>query len=566
MSLRKSHICLFLILAVFSFDTAIANPVLGKVSIQSSKNGKFEVKPLISGSKLSLDGRAIIKLSSGTLILDKDSVIQANGTDDNVSIDLVQGVMAFRVYPDRARLSINTDHGIIKTKEIIRTTTAIAEGKVDSTAGSKTVVTLFQGEVELVNQNGKLDLNPGEMVTLTDENSKMSQNGNNQYASAESTSGSQTQSTGINGLPEGLMDLMSLIGSFGLTRTELVPDGVVAVTNKAENMNSKVVDYALQPMPAGLAEGRSVKVVCVKPKGEDEKEILVRAVDSYYPENTLEIDMIGAEVVAEESISPFGFSKLTDSTTGRSIKNWNTVVVDEDMNPTSSDDIARGTELNVICIRSTLILQPVDVAATEDLALVGKSVMTTTGLSPGGTVTVNGLSKQALYVDLNLNPVDNVNMPEGSTLEVVAVKRDGSGEPVLLVQKEQDVLKEVGYAKGNRVSSIAEFNDQGIFRLNGSKWWGRVVDAEFNPIAGTYSANTEFVVVGVDTTLLVNTPKALLAFWEAGAPVVTGTTQTIAAVSAIGAISVFTPVAGAGAATILIEGPASDPPASNVAP
>ena len=543
MNILKATILIFFF--VLNIQTSYAGSVIGKVMVYSSSSTNADVYPLVTDNKTTYGNKAVIKLPGASLLADRGSVIEAREEDGVVKFVVEKGNVSFRIQPDKAIICFLTPHGEIRSPKIVTASTSYIIGTIN--VDDNTVVRVAEGTLQARTVNGTTNITEGQAIVLA-----QSDIGQADIESNESSPSSQEIEESIqnpveevtptqvvpdelvqasNTLPASLLELLAAVGEHATAETALLPQGTVTLSGNNENVNAKVVDYAMRPSNKKVAEGAPVKVVCVSANENKSTEVLVRPLDNLYPQTVEQKSLVEMTVVAQENLSPQGKSRFQTSEAGRSNNNWRTVVVDRNMQPDfNSSYIKSGTELSVVCVRSTLVLQPSGVVNEKYVNLVGNTVTVSSPMQPSGKVVINNADSQvmqAMLVDLNLQGINGVNIPAGTELVVVGVKETPQG-PVLLVQEKINVLDEIQFAVGEKVTSTSEFAEFGLVKLKGAEWFGEVVGAGLQPLPGPFPAGTVFTVVSVNTTLLANTPAALAAMFSpaiaagAGAPILAG--------------------------------------------
>ncbi|GJM15356.1 MAG: hypothetical protein DHS20C13_06830 [Thermodesulfobacteriota bacterium] len=566
----KVRISAILIAFLFLFNLQIshAGNVIGKVMVYSPSNSNADVYPLVAGNKTMYGNKAVIKLPGASVLADKGSVIEVVESDNVIKFIVEKGDVSFRIQPDIFRAYFITPHGEIKSPKVITANTSYVIGTIS--VKDTTLIRVDEGVLEASTSNGTTNIKQGEAIVLAQSDIGQSDiesdipNSSDQDVddSLQKTFDSETPTNVMpdelvqasSKLPVGLLELLSSVGEHATADTELLPEGTVTLSNSDENINAKVVDYALRTSNKPIAKGAPVKVVCISANENSGTEVLVRPLDNLYPQTVEQKSLIETSVIAQDNLAPEGMSRFAETEAGRSNSGWRTVVIDKNMQPDfeAASHITRGTELNVVCVRSTLVLQPVGVVNEKYVNLVGNTVTVNSPMQPTGKVSITNADSQvmqAILVDLNLQGIQGANIPVGTELVIVGVKETEQG-PVVLVQEKFTVLEELQLAAGEKVTSTTELSEFGIVELKGAEWYGEVVGAGFEPLPGPFPAGTVFTVVSVNTTLLVNTPAALVAMFSpaiaaagAGVPVVAGVVGAGAAFGTVGTATFVTLIA-----------------------
>ena len=565
MKVRISAIFIAL-LFLFNLQISHAGNVLGKVMVYSPSNSNADVYPLIAGNKTMYGNKAVIKLPGASVLADKGTVIEVIESDNVVKFIVDKGDVSFRIQPEIFRAYFITPHGEIKSPKVITASTSYVIGTIS--VKDTTLIRVDEGVLEASTVNGTTNITQGQAIVLAQSDIGQSDLESDTPNSSDQDVDDSPQKTFDNEtptnvmpdelvqassqLPVGLLELLSSVGEHATAETELLPQGTVTLSNSDENINARVVDYALRTSNKPIAKGTPVKVVCISANEDSGTEVLVRPLDNLYPQTVEQKSLIETSVIAQDNLAPGGLSRFAKTEAGRSNSGWRAVVIDENMQPDfeAASHITRGTELSVVCVRSTLVLQPAGVVNEEYANLVGNTVTVNSPMHPTGKVSIsNGDSQvmQAILVDLNLQSIQGANIPVGTELVIVGIKETEQG-PVVLVQEKFAVLEELQLAAGEEVTSTTELNGFGIVELKGAEWYGEVVGAGFEPLPGPFPAGTVFTVVSVNTTLLVNTPAALVAMFSpaiagAGVPVIAGVVGAGAAFGTVGAATFVTLIA-----------------------
>lgn len=553
-----------------------AADVLGKVMVYDGNDSNSEIYPLVSGEKLSFADRSVIKFAGGTLLADSGAVIEASENGGVMVFRIAKGDVSFKILPENIRVAFLTPQAELRTPQVVKTSSNMISGVL--MVNTTTVVKVIEGEMDAVTMSGIRVIKAGEAFVLSDREISQSDVQTSEPADTDtpadsSSSGAEEGSRmsepdevleAMSELPVNLLELLGMIGSKGVAQTPLSPEGNVKVQKQDTTLKARLVDYAMIDSGESLPAGRDVKVVCISADRETNEEmVLVRPYDSFYPEKPEEKTLIEKTLRAKENLSPRGVSEFAEYVQGRSNSGWNTVIVDANMQPDYTTGVAAGTELEVICVQSTLVLQPVEIVNEKYLNLVGKTVTSQSALEPEGQVALANADSnvmQAVLVDLNLGPVEGYSVPANTNLTIVGVKETPAG-PVVLVQEPQNVLSEVNYAVGQTITSTYDISEFGLVNLNNNQWYAQVVGANFETSAATFPAGTVFKVVSVNTALLASTSTALIAMF---APAVV----PVASLAGVGGAAVLTAgaVTGVALVPIIADDSGGDGGASEVEP
>jgi len=311
---------------------------------------------------------------------------------------------------------------------------------------------------------------------------------------------------------------LNLVGAEAFAKDEILATGEIRFKEDEQfDGIAKLVDHAIQPTDkTPVSTDDPVKVVCVSFDENQKKEYLVRPYDNLYPELPQEKNLVDRTVIVQGLLNPEGNSKFEVEEQGRSASKWNTVVINpKTMQPDYTANVPDGAKLEVICVRTTLILQPKDIVNENYVNLIGNEAVAKTSMSPTGLVVVNGVDyPDTVVVDLNLQPIKNVEFVSGTRFTVVGAKpnENDPSNTILLVQQQGIVPEELQFVVGENAIATADFNKYGVFDIKGQEWWGVVVDKQLVP-SSTYPAGTQFAVVAVTTSLLAAPAPLLLAYW-----------------------------------------------------
>ena len=519
---------LILFLCIVNYSEA--SSVVGKISY--NKGNAREILPLITDSVEVFDYKSYITLKGARIVANKDTSIKISETDEKLLINIYEGTVFFRIFPEKTRISFLTPHGEILMPKVVNISSSEIEGIVTVAKNSTTTLQLNQGSMDVLTPNGFVNLHDGEGIVLAqaDIESKSPNSSSNQIGSYKIN----TKNT----LPVEILSYIRLAGERGLSESVLNPDGTVSLKHiRDENYDAKVVNYSLREIDdSKIDEDKPVKVICSSIDGDDSK-LFVRPTDRLYPELVLEKNLIGIEVDEITHLDPNGLTRfdiddeeeIEKLNKYRSLENWHTVIVDEEtlqpdgneysdddenkrkdkQNQEDEDDDDDESNYRVICIRSTLILQPIEDVNPNHVELVGKKVIVKEALNPRGKVIVSGGKlMDGEIVDYNLQPIKGANIPPGRTMEVVGVKE---GSTILLLQFPSLTQEEIPRSVGKTVTAQSDFDPFGIVELESEEWWGVVVDNKFNPVETSFPSGTKFKVVSSMTSLLVEQDPILIA-------------------------------------------------------
>jgi len=524
-----------LITALININLASASSVIGKVIVKSNTEGRSDLYPLLSSHKINFGNDALIKFIGGILVVEKGTSLEAKEDNNNINFYISNGNINFRIDPSKAVVGFYTPNGMVMTEHIAKSSLNNVEGRIEINDNGTSLVKLQDGSLISVAEDGSTTrIRNGQAIILSE--SKIVAQGDietKEPGEVETDSidtGVQTEETLVaveaaTQLPAGLVELLNLVGAEAFAKTEILATGEIGFKEDEQfDGKAKLVDYAIQPTDkTPVSTNDPVKVICVSFDENQKKEYLVRPYDNLYPELPQEKNLVDRTVIVQGILSPEGYSKFEAEEQGRSASNWITVVVDpKTMQPDESANVADGAKLEVICVRTTLVLQPKDIINENYINLIGNEAVAQTSMSPTGLVIVNSVDyPDAVAVDLNLQPIKNVEFVSGTRFTVVGAKPDENdpSKTILLVQQQGIVPEELQFAVGENAIATADFSKYGVFDIKGQEWWGVVVDEQLVP-SSTYPAGTQFAVVAVTSSLLAAPAPLLAALWGTGFPII----------------------------------------------
>jgi len=517
-----------LIIALFNLNLANASSVIGKVIVKSNTEGRSDLYPLLSSHKTTFGNDALIKFIGGILVVEKGTSLEAKEDNNNINFYIGSGNINFRIDSSKAVVGFYTPNGTVMTEHITKSSLNNVEGRIEINDNGTSLVKLQDGSLVSIAEDGSTTRIRGGQAIILSESKIVAQgdietNGPGEVDTESTDTGVQTDETLVavesaTQLPAGLIELLNLVGAEAYAKTTIYPTGEIGFKEDEQfDGKAKLVDYAIQPTDKTIViKDDPVKVICVSLDENQKKEYLVRPYDNLYPELPQEKNLVDRTVIVQGLLNPEGNSRFEVEEQGRSASNWNTVVVDpKTMQPDNTANVPDGAKLEVICVRTTLILQPKDIVNENYVNLIGNEAVAKTSMSPTGLVVVNGVDyPDAIAVDLNLQPIKNVEFVSGSRFTVVGAKPDENDplSTILLVQQQGIVPEELQFAVGENALAKADFSKYGVFDVKGKEWWGVVVDKQLVPNS-TYSAGTQFAIVGVTTSLLAAPAPLLLAYW-----------------------------------------------------
>jgi len=543
---------IILIISLININLASASSVIGKVIVKSNTEGRSDLYPLLSSHKTNFGNDALIRFIGGILVVEKGTSLEAKEDNNNINFYISNGNINFRIDPSKVVVGFYTPNGMVMTENITNSSLNNVEGRIEINDNGTSLVKLQDGVLISVSEDGSTTkIRNGQAIILSE--SKIVAQGDietkepGEIETEPTDTGVQADETLVaveaaTQLPAGLVELLNLVGAEAFAKTEILATGEIGFKEDEQfDGDAKLVDYAIQHTDkTPVSTNDPVKVVCVSFDENQKKEYLVRPYDNLYPELPQEKNLVDRTVIVQGILNPEGYSKFEVEEQGRSASKWDTAVVDPtNYQPDESANVPDGAKLEVICVRTTLVLQPKDIVNENYINLIGNEAVSKTSMSPTGLVVVNGIDyPNAVVVDLNLQPIKNVEFISGSRFTVVGAKPDENdpSKTILLVQQQGIVPEELQFAVGENALAKADFSKYGVLDIKGQEWWGVVADKQLVPTAGTYSAGTQFTVVAVTTTLLVAPAPLLAALWS---PAVIG-------------ISFIPPLVGAGIAGAVI--------------
>jgi len=448
---------LTLVLLIFLPIQLHATSILGKVLEYESLSETPKLYPLYDGDIINTSNKYILRLSGATLIADSNTEIRVKQESDITVFNMTKGLVRFRFNTNQIRISFRTPYGEVFTPRIVQISNNIVDGQI--TVKDTTILELNEGTLEARTLNGIIKIDSGQAVLLSQadigqsetEKEQLDPNTEGENIKTNNDSNTEQVPTSLTLLQERVDELLRLIGEEGVAKTPLVPKGEVELIRvETWEGQGEVVDYDLSVIKdASLPEGTPVKVICVKIKGAEDSELLVRPLDRLYPEQEGEKSLVNLDAEAESDMQPEGFVNLKadendEELSKRSLENWNAVIVDSNMQPKEDAYILEDTDLKTVCLRSALLVKPTYLVNKNYLDLVGKTAVVVKEFSSPGKVKVEGKIYDGILVDYNLQmkPISEI-IPVGTELTVVGVR--GSDSTVLL-QKPSEVLEE--YCRG----------------------------------------------------------------------------------------------------------------------
>ncbi|MBI2485752.1 MAG: hypothetical protein HYW01_02095 [Deltaproteobacteria bacterium] len=153
-----------LALLLINLEVAGAATLLGKVAVYSSSSYP-ETYPLVSGNKMTYEHKALIKVTGGTLIADKGTVLEALDEGERITFQVEKGSIYFRILPDKVRVSFRTQQGEIFSPKVVPASSSIITGRITVT-DKDTIVEVSEGSLEALTSKGLTKVNTGQKINL----------------------------------------------------------------------------------------------------------------------------------------------------------------------------------------------------------------------------------------------------------------------------------------------------------------------------------------------------------------------------------------------------------------
>ncbi|MDA2919006.1 hypothetical protein MYX76_05850 [Desulfobacterota bacterium AH_259_B03_O07] len=155
----------FIIVALLiNLQALNAASLLGKVAVYTSPSNP-EIFPLVSGNRMSYGHRALIRISGGTFIAEKGTVLEAIDEGEKVIFQIEKGILNFRFQPHKTIVSFNTKDGVISPPKIVKANSSIVEGRIVVSENS-TVLDLSEGTLAALSSKGLTEISAGKKIIL----------------------------------------------------------------------------------------------------------------------------------------------------------------------------------------------------------------------------------------------------------------------------------------------------------------------------------------------------------------------------------------------------------------
>ncbi|MER3446516.1 MAG: hypothetical protein C4291_06560 [Candidatus Dadabacteria bacterium] len=157
---------------LLNLEALNAATLLGKVAIYSPSSNTdtgVETYPLVSGNKMSLDHKALIKIAGGTLIADEGTVFTAFDKGELITFQVEKGGIYFRLIPHKQRISLKVLQGEIFSPKIASASSSIIAGRMVAN-DKKTLVEVSEGSsLEVLPSDGYsvIDISDGKSKELS---------------------------------------------------------------------------------------------------------------------------------------------------------------------------------------------------------------------------------------------------------------------------------------------------------------------------------------------------------------------------------------------------------------
>ncbi|HZX14915.1 MAG TPA: hypothetical protein VFF49_11020 [Thermodesulfobacteriota bacterium] len=195
-----------------NLETPNAATILGKVAIYTSPG--IKTYPLVSGNKVTYEYESLIKITGGTLIADKGTVLKALDEGEQIAFQVEKGSIYFRILPDKVRVSFKTQQGEVFSPKVALASNTLITGRIMVT-DKDTIVEVGEGSLEALTSKGLTRINAGQKINLA-------------------------QAEVVGAVPE------ELVGKTGTNETQCIPECAVQVEGK--NFNGVIVDDNGQPI------------------------------------------------------------------------------------------------------------------------------------------------------------------------------------------------------------------------------------------------------------------------------------------------------------------------------
>lgn len=150
---------LFMIPAVSS-----AEALLGKVTLVGT-DGRTDVYPLVSGGKIAYGQKALLRVTGGTFVVEEGSDLIVAGQEKQLAFRIENGIVHFRIQPQKAVIAFNTKNGNFKTPGVVKAASSIIEGTI-TVNEKETVLELSEGSMQALTTEGIETVNAGDRMLL----------------------------------------------------------------------------------------------------------------------------------------------------------------------------------------------------------------------------------------------------------------------------------------------------------------------------------------------------------------------------------------------------------------
>ncbi len=206
------YLLFILAFLLVNLETLNAATILGKAAIYTSSG--IKTYPLVSGNKVTYEYESLIKISGGTLIADKETVLEALDEGEQIVFQIEKGNIYFRLQPHKVRVSFKTQQGEVFSPKVALTSNTIITGRIMVT-DKDTIVEVGEGSLEALTSKGLTRINAGQKINLA-------------------------QAEVVGAVPE------EIVGKTGTNETQCIPECAVQIEGK--NFNGVIVDDNGQPI------------------------------------------------------------------------------------------------------------------------------------------------------------------------------------------------------------------------------------------------------------------------------------------------------------------------------
>ena len=157
------YLLFILAFLLVNLETLNAATILGKAAIYTSSG--IKTYPLVSGNKVTYEYESLIKISGGTLIADKETVLEALDEGERIAFQVEKGSIYFRILPDKVRVSFKTQQGEVFSPKVALASNTLITGRITVT-DKDTIVEVGEGSLEALTPRGLARINAGQRINL----------------------------------------------------------------------------------------------------------------------------------------------------------------------------------------------------------------------------------------------------------------------------------------------------------------------------------------------------------------------------------------------------------------